>query len=88
MTEINEYIEKNHKKTDIRFDTLIECLVWLIKQLKTWKGTPARISVIERKIEEVKQELEMIDPALERAMNPSITIKMNGHHKFGGIENV
>jgi len=80
--KIVKYKERWHKKTDIRFDTLIECNEWLIKVLKTWKGTPASISLIERKVSEVKQESELIDPALERIMNPSVTITLNGYQKM------
>jgi len=79
---LSHYKHKHHKKTDIRFDTLIECLVWLVKYLKTWKGTPAEIELIERQINEVKDELELIDPALERIMNPAICVRLNGYQKL------
>lgn len=88
--KLHHYKEKYHKKTDINFNTLIECNLYLIKLLKTWKGTPAEIDIIERKINQVKinmEQLEVVDPALERVINPEVTIKMNGFQnlKIGGV---
>jgi len=83
--KIVKYKERYHKKTDIRFETLIECNEWLIKLLKTWKGTPATIDIIERKNNEIKQELHLIDPAIERIINPRISIKLNGFHNINEV---
>jgi len=82
MIEISHYREKRHKKTVIYADNLFELNKWLIKQLKTWKGTPATISVIEKQNNEIKQDIELVDPMLARI--PAVKIKLNGFHKFEG----
>ena len=82
--EIKHYYKKNHKKTDLRFKTLLECNQELIKILKKWKGTPASIELIERKIQEIKVDLELTDPAIERIINPGINVTLNGHQEMGG----
>jgi len=83
--ELHKYRLRFHKKTDLTFNTLIECNEWLIKQLKTWKGTPIKIELIERKVSDAKQQLEgikIVDPALERVFNPGVRITLNGHQNM------
>jgi hypothetical protein len=82
--EVNKYNEKYFKKTDIRFNTMIDCLEFLVRELKHYKGTNAKVEFLEKEkyIQELKQDLSLIDPTLEKIYNPKLCITLNGHHSF------